>query len=68
MRTSFVLLAAFGLATAAQAQDPGTAVRPFDKKHGGSPNMHMLSHVVTHPGAWKLADVEMEQDPDRPYV
>ena len=28
----------------------------------------MLSHVVTHPGAWKAADIEIEQDRDRPYV
>ncbi len=28
----------------------------------------MLAHVVNHPGAWKAADIEMEQDPDRPYV
>ncbi len=28
----------------------------------------MLAHVVAHPGAWKAADIEMEQDRDRPYV
>ncbi len=50
------------------AQDPGVAVRPFDQKHGGSKSVHMLGHVVTNPGAWKAADIEMEQDPGRPYV
>src|SRR6185312_10851906 len=65
---SVVALATVGLATAAAAQDPGVSVKPFDQKRGGSPNVHMLSHVVTHKGAWKLADVEMEQDPNRPYV
>lgn len=55
-------------AAVAGAQDPGNAVRPFDQKHGGSPNMHLVAHVVTAPGAWKAADVEMEQEPGRPYV
>ena len=53
---------------ALSAQDPGVAVRPFDQKHGGSKSVHMLAHVVNNPGAWKAADIEMEQDPDRPYV
>jgi hypothetical protein len=44
------------------------AVRPFDQKHGGSKSLHMLGHVVTNPGPWKAADIEMEQDPGRPYV
>jgi len=56
------------LPNAARAQDPGVAVRPFDQKHGGSKSVHMLAHVVNNPGAWKAADVEMEQDPERPYV
>jgi hypothetical protein len=68
MRGSFVALTLFALATNALAQDPGISVRPFDQKAGGSKNMHMISHVVTHQGAWKLADVEMEQEPGRPYV
>ncbi len=68
MRGYFVMLAVFGLATAAQAQDPGTAVRPFDQKKGGTPKVHEVAHVVTHPGAWKAADIEIEQDPGRPYV
>ena len=52
----------------AAAQDPGVAVRAFDQKHGGSKSVHMLAHVVNNPGAWKAADMEMEQDPGRPYV
>jgi hypothetical protein len=57
-----------GLAITARAQDPGVPVLPFDQKHGGSANIHMVAHVMAHPGAWKAADVEMEQDPNRPYV
>jgi len=70
MRGSLALVgvAAVAIAATAAAQDPGTSVKPFDAKRGGSPNVHMLAHVVTHKGAWKLADVEMEQDPNRPYV
>jgi hypothetical protein len=64
----FVVLALCSVPVAAWSQDPGMAVRPFDKKHGGSKSVHMLGHVVTHPGAWKAADIEMEQDPGRPYV
>jgi hypothetical protein len=68
MRGPFVILALLGLATAARAQDHGLAVRPFDQKHAGSENIHLIAHVVTNPGPWKTADMEMEQDPDRPYV
>jgi hypothetical protein len=68
MRSLFFVPALFVLATNARAQDPGTPVPSFDGKHGGSPNVHMVAHVVAHPGAWKAADVEMEQDPGRPYV
>ena len=70
MRGSLALVAIAAVvgAAAAAAQDPGISVKPFDAKRGGSPNVHMLAHVVTHKGAWKLADVEMEQDPNRPYV
>ena len=68
MRRTLAFLALSGLATAAGAQDPGMAVRPFDQKTGGSPSMHLVAHVVTHPGAWKASDIEMEQDPSRPYV
>ncbi len=68
MYRSLVVLALCAVPVTARAQDPGVAVRPFDQKHGGSKSIHMLSHVVTHPGAWKAADIEMEQDPGRPYV
>lgn len=68
MRGSLVALAALGLATVAGAQDPGQSVKPFDQKHAGSEKIHVVSHVVNHPGAWKAADVELEQDPGRPYV
>ena len=68
MRRFFILLTALTLATAARAQDPGTAVPSFEQKRGGSEKVHMLGHVVAHPGPWKAADIEMEQDPTRPYV
>ncbi|HET7585893.1 MAG TPA: hypothetical protein VFK13_13335 [Gemmatimonadaceae bacterium] len=68
MRLVVLTLALSALASTAQAQDPGTTVKPFDQKRGGSSNIHLLSHVATHSGAWKLADVEMEQEPGRPYV
>lgn len=50
------------------AQDPGVAVTPFDKKSGGSDKMHMLAHVPGHDGKWKASDVELEQDPNRPFA
>jgi hypothetical protein len=68
MRIPLLTLAAFAVATVARAQDPGTGDPTIDQKHGGSKSVHVLSHVVTHPGNWKAADIEMEQDPDRPYV
>ncbi|MEP6591797.1 MAG: hypothetical protein ABJC19_11495 [Gemmatimonadota bacterium] len=68
MRTALLTLALISIAASAGAQDPGVAVPTLDKKHGGSPNMQMVAHVVTHPGAWKAADIEMEQDANRPYV
>ena len=61
-------LAVVGLAGVSAAQDPGTVVPAFDKKVGGSQSVELLAHVVTHPGAWKAADIEMEQDANRPYV
>ncbi len=69
-RSSFVLAALASLAGASVlcAQDPGSSVVPFNKKAGGSKSVTMVAHVVTHPGAWKLSDVEMEQDRGRPYV
>lgn len=68
MYRSLAVLALCCIPLTARAQDPGVAVRPFDQKHGGSKSVQMLAHVVTHPGAWKAADIEMEQDPGRPYV
>ncbi len=70
MRARFVAAALLGLATTmpALAQDPGHSVVPFAAKRGGGGKIHLLGHVVTHPGAWKAADIEMEQDPGRPYV
>ena len=67
MRRLLILPAALAFATVALAQDPGVSVLPFDQKHAGSDKMQMLSHVVSHPGAWKAADIEIEQDP-RPAV
>jgi len=43
------------------------AVPAFDAKHNGSDKMH-IAHVPGHAGAWKAADIELEQDRDRPYV
>ncbi|HXI21335.1 MAG TPA: hypothetical protein VNH46_09630, partial [Gemmatimonadales bacterium] len=68
MRLFIAGLALAGLAGTAMAQDPGHSVRPFDQKHGGGGHLHLVAHVVTHPGPWKAADIEMEQDPGRPYV
>ncbi|HKI95588.1 MAG TPA: hypothetical protein VJ992_09890 [Gemmatimonadales bacterium] len=68
MRGTLVVLALCGITATAAAQDPGVAVRPFDQKHGGSSSVQLVAHVVTHPGAWKLSDIEIEQDPGRPYV
>lgn len=55
-------------ATAAVAQDPGQAPPAFDQKKDGSANVKVLNHVENNPGAWKAADVELEQDRGRPYV
>jgi hypothetical protein len=68
MYRTLVGLALCAIPLAARAQDPGMAVRPFDQKHGGSKSVHLLGHVVTNPGPWKAADIEMEQDAGRPYV
>ncbi len=68
MRRLPVVLALLGVAVTLPAQDPGMSVGPFDQKHGGSKTMQLLAHVVSNPGAWKASDIEMEQDPGRPYV
>lgn len=65
MARSLILPAILALASVtsvAPAQDPGAPLPSFDQKHAGSDKMHVLSHVVAHPGAWKAADIEMEQD------
>jgi len=48
----------------AGAQEPG--VLP-NVKHGGSPNIKLLSHLPLG-GYFAVADIEIEQDPARPYV
>jgi len=61
----FALLATTSVAG---AQDPGATVADLAPKTGGSEKVHAIGHIVTHPGAWKAADIELEQDPGRPYV
>ena len=71
MRRSLVITAlamVSGLVSGVAAQDPGQAVTDFDKKRGGSAKMKRLAHVPAHDGAWKAADVELEQEPNRPYA
>jgi hypothetical protein len=68
MSRSLVLLALLAFPCVLSAQEPGGVVRKADQKHGGSKSVHRLAHVVNNPGAWKAADIEMEQDPGRPYV
>jgi hypothetical protein len=67
MRLLIATLALAGLAVTARAQDPGASV-PDSTKRGGSPKVHELSRTETNPGAWKAADIEIEQDRNRPYV
>ena len=72
MRRPFIIPAVFTLVAAVtpmvRAQDAGVAPKAFDEKHAGNDKMHMVAHVVSHPGAWKAADIEIEQDRNRPYV
>ncbi|MEP6992285.1 MAG: hypothetical protein ABJA80_15240, partial [bacterium] len=68
MRRSLILPGLLVLATVARAQDPGVSVKDFDQKRAGTDKMHMVAHVVSHPGPWKAADIEIEQDRNRPYV
>lgn len=63
-----VLSALTVAATVAPAQDTGGSVPDFDKKKGGSQKMKRLANVPAHPGNWKAADVELEQDRNRPYA
>jgi len=57
-----------GLMSTVRAQDPGVTVTDFDKKKGGSEKVHQLARVPAHEGSWKAADIELEQDKNRPYV
>ena len=68
MRRLLLLPVLLTLASTVRAQDPGASVPDFDTKQNGNEKMHMLGHVESHPGAWKAADIELEQDPGRPYV
>ena len=71
MRRVFVvaaITASSALTTLARAQDPGATLPDFDKKRGGSEKVHRLANVPAHPGNWKAADVELEQDRNRPYA
>jgi hypothetical protein len=63
-----VLTALCSLATLAPAQDPGMTVTDFDKKKGGSEKVHRLANVAANTTTWKAANVELEQDPNRPYA
>ena len=40
----------------------------FDAKNTGTKKMHMLSHVVAHPGAGRRPISSSSRIPDRPYV
>ena len=64
----FAAIAVLGLASAVHAQDAGVAVPDFARKHAGSDKVHMVAHVTGHASAWKASDIEIEQDPGRPYV
>ena len=70
MRRSLVIatLSALTAVASAHAQDTGGSVPDFDKKKGGSTKMHRLANVPAHTGNWKAADVELEQDRNRPYA
>ncbi len=68
MRRTPLVLALLGLAVTLPAQDPGMTLPHFAQKRGGSKSVELVAHVVNNPGAWKASDIEMEQDPGRPYV
>ncbi len=70
MRLTIVALALAGLAVTARAQDPGNTGSnvPDAQKRGGNEKMKLLSRTETNPGSWKAADIEIEQDKNRPYV
>src|SRR4029078_3579859 len=62
------LSALSALTSIARAQDPGASVPESDNKRGGSEKMHQLARIPAHEGAWRAADVELEQDRNRPYA
>jgi hypothetical protein len=71
MRRPAALLAlcvASAAATAAGAQDPGKSLPDFDQKRGGSEKMHSLARIPVNNNNWKAADIEIEQDRNRPFV
>lgn len=60
----------FTFAGAVAAQQTGQWAepeRPLGIKVGGSPNVHVLSHIPLG-GYFRTTDIEMEQDANRPYV
>ncbi len=64
---SLALVGAFAAAPL-PGQDSGFTPAPLDQKKGGSDKVHLLQRVENNPGAWKAADIELEQDRGRPYV
>jgi hypothetical protein len=68
MRLPIASLALAGLAVAARAQDPGATVPENAPKKGGNDKVHLLSRTENNTGPWKAADIEIEQDKNRPYV
>ncbi|HKK08780.1 MAG TPA: hypothetical protein VKA44_07845 [Gemmatimonadota bacterium] len=61
-----VLLATAPATAAAQGVGPDMGLQDGPKV-GGSPNVHVLSHLPLG-GFFAVADIEMEQDPARPFV
>ncbi|MGH7523613.1 MAG: LVIVD repeat-containing protein [Gemmatimonadales bacterium] len=68
MRVALALVLLAAAPALVVAQDPGMPVPVVTAKHGGSPNIQLVAHVVTTTNTWKAADIEIEQDADRPYV
>lgn len=68
MRRLLLATLSTATATAVLAQDPGMSPVPFDQKRGGTEKVKLLKQVENNPGAWKAADVEIEQERNRPYV
>ena len=50
------------------AQTGEWAPKPHDEKRGGSDKVSLQARVENNKGAWKAANVEIEQDRSRPYV